>query len=133
MADNYVAVSMAIYNLVPVEQEWWENLIRQQSDCEDESIESNDLPDGILDYTVEVENRSVFLWNTDFADVDVLADTLSKFISDTGYSYAIPFTWAETCSKPRTDEFGGGACVVNKLGAHWMHTHEWAHTESLKG
>ena len=34
--------------------------------------------------------------------------------------------WAETCSKPRIGEFGGGAFVVSKEGSHYMNTGTWA-------
>lgn len=34
-------------------------------------------------------------------------------------------TWANTCSKPRVDEFSGGAVVFNARTAHWMDTHNW--------
>jgi len=38
------------------------------------------------------------------------------------------FAWADTCSKPRLDAFGGGAHVID-LGARktigWVNTNEW--------
>jgi len=33
--------------------------------------------------------------------------------------------WADICSKPRLDEFGGGAVVITTQGIFWMNTAEW--------
>ena len=38
---------------------------------------------------------------------------------------AVSFQYAETCSKPRCDEFGGGAVVVSHSGIEFLHTATW--------
>lgn len=35
------------------------------------------------------------------------------------------FQWAHTCSKPRIDEFGGGAVWITKKGFEWLSTDSW--------
>jgi hypothetical protein len=36
------------------------------------------------------------------------------------------FTWAETCSQPRVDEFSGGACLITRgKPTQWLHTTDW--------
>ena len=41
----------------------------------------------------------------------------------------IAFSWAETCSKPRFDAFGGGAVVVQANRMIWMNTCTWIEAE----
>ncbi len=40
-------------------------------------------------------------------------------------SRAVSFQYAETCSKPRCDEFGGGAVVVSHAGFEFLNTASW--------
>ena len=35
------------------------------------------------------------------------------------------FEWSNTCSKPRLDAFGGGACWITKEGTEWLSTSHW--------
>lgn len=36
------------------------------------------------------------------------------------------FQWAETCSKPRVNEFGGGACFIRRgHEIEWLYTGSW--------
>lgn len=53
--------------------------------------------------------------------VEFLKHLLPHLPEDTVFT----LTWAETCSKPRPGEFGGGAVIVRKSGETWMNTHEW--------
>lgn len=62
-------------------------------------------------------------FNADFV-ASVVAELFKKFPREEGFA----FTWALTCSKPRLDEFDGGACVVSGDGerVEWMCAGNWA-------
>ena len=42
----------------------------------------------------------------------------------------VRFEWAETCSAPRAEAFGGGAAIITKDGAEWMNTVTWLNRRS---
>jgi hypothetical protein len=41
------------------------------------------------------------------------------------------FEWANTCSKPRSDAFGGGACWITKDNIEWLSTNTWLEEHCL--
>jgi hypothetical protein len=51
-----------------------------------------------------------------------VCDVLERFIKDNRPSGYVAFTWADTCSKPRPGEFGGGAAFVSAKGIDIMTT-----------
>lgn len=60
------------------------------------------------------------------ADVSALAELISFAMRRHGIAEPVVIEWAETCSKPRPGEFGGGAAVVTASETRWMTTGEWA-------
>lgn len=45
----------------------------------------------------------------------------------------VGFEWADTCSKPRLDAFGGGAMFVTATEIRGMHTSRWLAEQESKG
>jgi len=89
---------------------------------------------GVLDIYIasaEVDSESapgaVWIHTDEGGDLEQLVlilqhamDTLPEITSAQG------FQWAITCSKPRVDEFGGGACfMVRGKPTEWMQTSGW--------
>lgn len=55
---------------------------------------------------------------------------LADFIHHLIVKFDLPpfgFDWSYTCTKPRIDEFGGGAVWITKKGFEWMSTNCWLH------
>lgn len=71
------------------------------------------------------EEGKLFISSRDsaFTDVvvDILRETMEKFDLDGPYA----LEWAFTCSKPRTDGFGGGAVILTKNDERWLDTNQW--------
>jgi hypothetical protein len=44
----------------------------------------------------------------------------------------VGFQWADTCDKPRPNEFGGGAIVVTATSKKFMNTYQWLEKEMAK-
>ena len=79
----------------------------------------------------EWENSTpVVLWiHTDEnGDLEQLADIVGEYLQKFDPEKSVVVEWANTCSKPRTDGFSGGAMVVTAHRVHWMHTSEWVNT-----
>jgi hypothetical protein len=43
----------------------------------------------------------------------------------------IPFSWSQTCSKPRIDGFGGGAAVVTATSVRSISTAAWLYEQEI--
>ena len=66
-----------------------------------------------IGFEVFVQNNDLWLYSDDAGspeDVIMFFETHAKDMGLTGY---LGFEWANTCSKPRLDAFGGGACIIN--------------------
>lgn len=89
---------------------------------EDEDILVSILPDGVWFHTHESANPE---------QVETIAKAL---VEELGIEEPFYCSWAYTCSKPRIDEFGGGAFVVKRgMETHWVDAmsavHEFIHDE----
>ncbi|MEI7607048.1 MAG: hypothetical protein WCJ64_06665 [Rhodospirillaceae bacterium] len=83
----------------------------------------NYTPTG-AEFTVEIERgvEVLVICASESGDpeviVKILQDALKKFELD----IAIGFGWANTCSKMRVGDFGGGAVVFDKHSEKWIDT-----------
>lgn len=76
---------------------------------------------------------SNYLWiYSDYAlNVDLLAYTLQHLIRNFNMKPG-GFMWADTCDKPRVDEFSGGACFVTKDSIKWHLPYQWLEEQLQK-
>ena len=65
---------------------------------------------------------TVWVGSEDSGDVDYAADLAQAFLKRFDLDLVIGFEWANTCSRPRLDAFGGGAVVISRRNAVWFHT-----------
>lgn len=83
----------------------------------------NDIPYGL---SVEAEGTDVWIHDDAGEGCIEPAVTAVRWLLDKpGAPGAVGFEWANTCSKPRVDGFGGGAVLVTRDDSHWMTTGEW--------
>lgn len=64
------------------------------------------------------------------SSVNALSELLRRFLIKFDRDDVVILEWASTCSKPRTDGFGGGAAVISRLGVDFINTAVWAHLTS---
>jgi hypothetical protein len=67
----------------------------------------------------------LFLWDDDMPDFQMLAGIVCEY--QRRFEIAEPWAceWADTCSKSRPGEFGGGALFCYRGEASWMSTSTW--------
>lgn len=60
-------------------------------------------------------------WSDESCDLEVIAEVIQDWQKK--YDVQEPFIlgYAQTCSKPRSGEFGGGAVLIHKGEARWFH------------
>jgi hypothetical protein len=66
------------------------------------------------------------------SSVNALSELLHRFLIKFDRDDVVILQWANTCSKPRVDAFGGGAAVISRLGIHFINTAVWADGVSQK-
>jgi hypothetical protein len=64
----------------------------------------------------------LWCYSEESAHMEQLADYVQAVLEKFDLPDKVGWAWAETCSKPRLDEFGGGAVVVTKDQQYWTTT-----------
>ena len=122
MASYYTQYSFAVEDLSSQEEAW----LSKRIDDENEREYYCTLPS--CTFLTEQGDESKTLWIHDpigGSDLEVLAELLQDFLQTFRPSEYIAFSWADTCSMPRTDSFGGGAVFITAENIVWVDTHDW--------
>jgi hypothetical protein len=86
-------------------------------------------------FTYEFEKEGIWFYAEESGSPLQVAELVRRFFKemrpDGKDTFAL--SWAETCSKMRTGEFGGGACLVTKDEVKCISTWEWVDQLSLEG
>ena len=124
MANNYTQFSVELPNPQtenPMEaiKDFWEGwqILR------DRDIEANpDREFEAYNFTVELqETGSLWVHSDESGDPFQAADFIQEYLRYLGViKGGVFFSWAETCSKPRINEFGGGCFIVTAFEQHWQ-------------
>jgi hypothetical protein len=87
-----------------------------------------------IDNTDEEGPTELWLYDHEYGNPEDVVKYVTKIGKDLKLKGKWGFSWADTCSKPRLDEFGGGAVVVDLETGHdeWMITYHWLN-EQLQG
>lgn len=80
------------------------------------------------DYACEVEEQGEKLWiySEENCDLDIVASVLADYQEKYHLDDPIVLEWANTCSKLRTDGFGGGAVAIHKGTLEWFNPSDQA-------
>ena len=77
----------------------------------------------------DAEGDTVWIAEEEGIDLEFLADVLQDYLQHNDPEGSIGFSWAETCSKLRVDEFGGGAVFITHDNQVWLNTSHWLHIQ----
>lgn len=72
-----------------------------------------------------VEPEQDGLWFHDdsgFSDIDTTIALVQWVLTQPGTPATVQFTWAESCSRPLPDAYGGGAALVSATAVATVHT-----------
>ena len=144
MADNYIEFSEIIGNVTKKETAWIDKIPRAFEFEENEKYNADEWKDhftealknqGIklapddsgfedfprFEYEID-ESGNWWIHADEQADLGHIVDVVQAFINKFRPDFVFRLTYAETCSRPRVGEFGGGWMVVSK------DNHEYGHT-----
>lgn len=141
MASNYTQFSFRI-DATP-EQKKWIHVVHQFCSDNGGSVDDKPLPDpeyiaaftlmeqciaGDLGANVNIEDtdrEGLWFHADECGDVEYTAELLSSFLTALNLDTILSFSWANTCSKMRLDEFDGGAVVISKDETRFLSPSRW--------
>lgn len=124
MADHYRQFSVAVRLHGKLAAAWVTETLRGKQRQWRQLTDADD-PDGAddvgIDFDWAIEDGHLYLTDQgEHGNVEHVAAFLRQLIR-LGYVQAsVPIYWADTCSRHRPDEFGGGAALVTKRRVYWF-------------
>ena len=77
-------------------------------------------------YDEDEDDGFLYYYSEENGDLTVTEHIIRNLVDDLQIDEPISLQWAFTCSKPRPDEFGGGAFVVRRgKKTEWLDTSDW--------
>lgn len=133
MADYYTEFSLLIPLRTEAEKLWvQERIAGGVVSLAPHTADSADVvdDDDILYFDAEIQPTDgagqLWIYSQDSGNVnDVIAFGQAFLQAHRAPTEHISFEWSHTCSKPRTDAYGGGATIVTQDRAYWINTGAW--------
>lgn len=117
MANNYTELSF----LLPVSECHRDKAMRiLQSD-----MEQMEFDPGYVGFDASWEDDGIWFHHDESADVDAIIGVVQHIMKECDITEPVGFCWAFTCSKPRLDEFGGGAVAITQTTIEHIDTFQW--------
>ena len=151
MANNYLSFSVGLPRPAGETEEvdrkielWVEKEREAREDLEDseDAPEYGDGPyDGIMLSVLDIirpdrtsgYQKEVWVRGDDGGGIDNAVNLIQRYLEDLGIEGGVYVSWSETCSKPRYNEFAGGAAVITKDAVLWIHSLDIQKTAEEQG
>lgn len=94
----------------------------------EEDTEENpddDYMEETLDIKYVLNKDSLWFYSTGYPNLELIVNIIQTVMRIHDSKCAVGFEWGYTCSKPRTDGFGGGAVYITKDSQDWLSTQGW--------
>ena len=124
MANNYSQFS----EMIPCENKEQQDWLMQELAIAIEFDDGERVPACAF----EADGDDVWVYSEDSGDLEALADVVATFQVEFDITEPWTLTWADTCSKPRLGNFGGGGLVIYKGKVHWLDTWNWCAAEAQR-
>jgi hypothetical protein len=133
MANNYTQFSEEISNLTQEEKDWIVSVLEVPINDTQESFYLKDWEGPGFEWSFEDKRHiepshtynTLWIYTEESGNIDNVAEFIQAFIKKFRPSYIFTISWADTCSKPRIHEFGGGAAVIDANHIRCMNTDTW--------
>jgi hypothetical protein len=136
MADNYQLFSEAVRGITAQQRTWIERVLACQPDQPDQTtailkdagfdvdaIDVDDWPDFQWEF-IEGDSQ-LWLHGDDYGNVSHVGEFVRVFLARFSPDQCWSLTWAETCSRPRIGEFGGGGLFVTAKEVTVVNATDW--------
>jgi hypothetical protein len=117
MANNCLLFSTQLEELSQEELDWARKELEERRKKFEDNVDEEDVG---FSFEVDDKEATVWLYDEEYGDPSKLAGFIQAFIKKFRPHMTFYFSWAETCSKPRLYEFGGGAIGVSADKIVWV-------------
>ena len=153
MANNYCQWSEYISLNNKEEADWMKDVLHLNASKyetpEDENLDDSEVVQKILSKHFGIElsvddtecfpgfshnfhnDQGAHIYAEEFGDIGTAAIILQAFLKKFRPNEYFSVQWADTCSKPRAGEFGGGAVFITANNLEWMHTGDWVSKQEV--
>lgn len=132
MANNYTQFSEQIENLTLIEVAWCKDTLRaieNASDDGEQALTFLGFPawcdNGVDIEIIDDQFPALWIYSEEGGNIEAAVEFIQAFFTQFRPDDYLTIEWAETCSKPRLGEFGGGAVVITRANVSWLFTSEW--------
>lgn len=121
MADYYSEFSCAFY--APAEV--LDVLEAKLKAAEGDDVEDDERLYGV-EYSRQKDAEGEFMWMHGYEpNLEALAGVIAELQEDLQLDSPWGFQYSNSCSKPRLDAYGGGACFIHRGEQEWFNTGRW--------
>ena len=132
MADYYTVFSLVV-DMSESEKHWIDRFLNLCETLVDEDNYETIHVDYLESRSGNADHEAWFYsYGCEYSSVNALSELLRRFLIKFDRDDVISLEWANTCSKPRIDAFGGGAVVISRLGIDFINTTAWSHEISQR-
>ena len=118
MADYYTQFSVLLPKVDSVKLAEFMAAVEARHEAADEEGDWDYLPLEGLEY--ELRDGELWLYAVENGHVMAASELIQEFLNYFELDGGIYMSWACTCSKPRINEFDGGAVVVTRKEMLWL-------------
>lgn len=84
-----------------------------------------DYMEETLDINYVLNKDYLWFYSMGYPNLELIVNIIQAVMRVHDSKCAVGFEWSYTCSKPRTDGFGGGAVFITKDSQDWLSTQGW--------
>ena len=127
MANYPTLFSFAVTDLTDAQRTWLEALLA----TDEEGLPSAELRPLLADETpgfaaqFEDDGRTLWVHSEDGGTPADAANVVQQFLARFRPEDSLGFEWANTCSRPIIDAFGGGAVFITATHQRWNNSSTW--------
>jgi len=138
VANNYRHFSFALKLANKKEAVWFQKRLEKAAKTPEEDEWGSMADFDWIVYPVNAEDKNLpHVWfrdNGEYGNVEQVANYVQEYLKKFCHKGYFTMSWADTCSKHRLGEFGGGFVVVTAKEQHWMNESAWVtkHTKGLE-
>jgi hypothetical protein len=130
MADYWTVFSFAVPLETDDEIAWAHLAVALLKARSEDNVEPSDLEailpdDDWIGYEAEIDDDGLWIHSEECGQPEHVVPLVQEFLLRFRPQDHVGFSWADTCSKPRIDEFGGGACLITAEAVRWMASSTW--------
>jgi len=90
-----------------------------------------DAEDENWNFDVEKEEGNKIWIHSDSGGIDEIIKLIQHLMRKFDMTEPVSFEWSHTCSKPRTDAYGGGAAYITATEVRTFNTSQWLRAQGI--